>query len=256
MKTKLLRLLCLLLSVMLLALGFAACGDSDVEDDYYDDSYEDEYEEDYEDGSGGAGWLSDWVGMYYSDSGSLSIELSPDSEDMAYYLLFTQSDGSMSSGTLHAGNDSYLLQDDYLVFTYSDSDKSITVEQQDGSSGYEHFVGTYVYDGPPAGSDSDTGYDVVPPDSIDAWNGTYTGDQGTLEVSVSFIEDMVDYEFSANDGAYMSGTWKTSSSGIGVLQDSYITATYNVEDGSITIAGITEEDNESNASFIGTYYPS
>ena len=96
--------------------------------------------------------------------------------------------------------------------------------------------------------------DVDAPDSIEAWYGEYEGDAGTLSITDS-LEDMVDFTLEANDGSYMSGTWTVSDSGLGVMEDRELYATYNVEDGSIEITGKTETDSENNASYIGVYYP-
>lgn len=103
-------------------------------------------------------------------------------------------------------------------------------------------------------SKGDATLDVDAPDSIEAWYGEYEGDAGTLSITDS-LEDMVDFTLEANDGSYMSGTWTVSDSGLGVMEDRELYATYNVEDGSIEITGKTESDNENNASFIGVYYP-
>ncbi len=106
---------------------------------------------------------------------------------------------------------------------------------------------------PAQATEEDTA-EIKAPESIEEWYGEYTSDKGTLSITSS-IEDMINYEFNANDDSYMSGTWKPSLDGIGVMEDSYLTVTYNAADGTVNVTGKTAEDNESNASFIGVYTP-
>ena len=222
-----------------------------------EDDSEEGYEDDSEDTGDSDTELDFWLGEYANDNGTLTIDIS---SGMLYYAMgvSTEDGFSTASGTLtEDSSDPYVLEESDFIFTYNESDKSIEVSLQEGTADMEHYTGRYDYVGPVGGSASsgdDSKLDVDAPDSIEAWYGEYEGDAGTLSITDS-LEDMVDFTLEANDGSYMSGTWTVSDSGLGVMEDRELYATYNVEDGSIEITGKTESDNENNASFIGVYYP-
>lgn len=253
MKSKLLKILSIFAVILLMGAVFSGCGSSD--DEIYDDS-EAIVEEDAagEDSAQTTG-PSIWYGTYTSETGSVEFLEYPDTPDAVGCNLLSQVDGSTSTLMLvfDASNPTQLSDTD-LIFTLDQTAGTVTVENVEGSAYGTAYLGVYTFSG--AVEDlADTAVDVAAPESIDAWYGSYTSDVGTLVVESS-IDNMVDYTLESNDGYYMSGTWTASeTAGLGVMEDRELIATFNVDDGSVTISGQTEEDAASNASFIGTYYP-
>ena len=253
MKAKVLKLCSLLMALLVITSLLVACGDSGSDEPENIVSQQESNGADVDDSVE----LDFWLGEYASNSGTLTID---NFGGTFYYALgyIGENGASVASGTLSEdSSDPYVLEESDFIFTYNESDKSIEVSVQDGATDMDHYTGWYYYVGPVGGSDSSEGdatLDVDAPDSIEAWYGEYEGDAGTLSITDS-LEDMVDFTLEANDGSYMSGTWTVSDSGLGVMEDRELYATYNVEDGSIEITGKTESDNENNASFIGVYYP-
>lgn len=253
MKAKVLKPCSLLMALLVITSLLVACGDSGSDEPENTVSQQESNGADVDDSVK----LDFRLGEYTNDSGNLTID---NSGGTFYYALgyIGENGASVASGTLSEdSSDPYVLEESDFIFTYNESDKSIEVSLQEGAADMEHYTGRYDYVGPVGGSDSSEGdatLDVEAPDSIEAWYGEYEGDAGTLSITDS-LEDMVDFTLEANDGSYMSGTWTVSDSGLGVMEDRELYATYNVEDGSIEITGKTESDNENNASFIGVYYP-
>ena len=253
MKAKVLKPCSLLMALLVITSLLVACGDSGSDEPENTVSQQESNGADVDDSVK----LDFRLGEYTNDSGNLTID---NSGGTFYYALgyIGENGASVASGTLSEdSSDPYVLEESDFIFTYNESDKSIEVSLQEGAADMEHYTGRYDYVGPVGGSDSSEGdatLAVEAPDSIEAWYGEYEGDAGTLSITDS-LEDMVDFTLEANDGSYMSGTWTVSDSGLGVMEDRELYATYNVEDGSIEITGKTESDNENNASFIGVYYP-
>lgn len=252
MKAKVLKLCSLLMALLVMTSLLAACGDSGADEPEAPVSQQEGNGADVDESTE----LDFWLGEYANDNGTLTID---NSGGTFYYALgyIGENGTSVASGTLSESGDPYVLEESDFIFRYDDSDNSIEISLQDDAGDYEHYTGWYYYVGPVGGSDAsedDSDLDVTAPDSIDAWYGEYEGDAGTLSITDS-LENMVDFTLEANDGSYMSGTWTVSDSGLGVMEDRELYATYNVEDGSIEITGKTESDNENNASFIGVYYP-
>lgn len=253
MKAKVLKPCSLLMALLVITSLLVACGDSGSDEPENTVSQQESNGADVDDSVK----LDFRLGEYTNDSGNLTID---NSGGTFYYALgyIGENGASVASGTLSEdSSDPYVLEESDFIFTYNESDKSIEVSLQEGAADMEHYTDRYDYVGPVGGSDSSEGdatLDVEAPDSIEAWYGEYEGDAGTLSITDS-LEDMVDFTLEANDGSYMSGTWTVSDSGLGVMEDRELYATYNVEDGSIEITGKTESDNENNASFIGVYYP-
>ena len=253
MKAKVLKLCSLLMALLVITSLLVACGDSGSDEPENTVSQQESNGADVDDSVK----LDFRLGEYTNDSGTLTID---NSGGTFYYALgyIGENGASVASGTLSEdSSDPYVLEESDFIFTYNESDKSIEVSLQEGATDMDHYTGRYYYVGPVGVSDSSEGdatLDVEAPDSIEAWYGEYEGDAGTLSITDS-LEDMVDFTLEANDGSYMSGTWTVSDSGLGVMEDRELYATYNVEDGSIEITGKTESDNENNASFIGVYYP-
>ena len=253
MKAKVLKPCSLLMALLVITSLLVACGDSGSDEPENTVSQQESNGADVDDSVK----LDFRLGEYTNDSGNLTID---NSGGTFYYALgyIGENGASVASGTLSEdSSDPYVLEESDFIFTYNESDKSIEVSLQEGAADMEHYTGRYDYVGPVGGSDyseGDATLDVEAPDSIEAWYGEYEGDAGTLSITDS-LEDMVDFTLEANDGSYMSGTWTVSDSGLGVMEDRELYATYNVEDGSIEITGKTESDNENNASFIGVYYP-
>lgn len=89
---------------------------------------------------------------------------------------------------------------------------------------------------------------------VSFWHGEYENDNGTLTIESSILDSSVDFAFSMEDGNYYSGTFKAASNDGTVLEDSYIRATYDSSDSSITVEVIDDADTDSFSSMLGTYY--
>lgn len=229
MKTKVLKLCSLLMALLVMTSLLAACGGGG--DNPFLGAWDDDESEQSlifnEDGTGAQASYSGVIEFTYTWEG--------DTVTITSEELGISAEATLEDNVLYMDNSSFVKVDQAAYVPEN-------LDEDDSEEGYEDD------------SEGNATPDVVAPDSIEAWYGEYEGDAGKLSITDS-LENMVDFTLQANDGSYMSGTWTVSDSGLGVMEDRELNAIYNVEDGSITISGKTESDNENNASFIGVYYP-
>lgn len=108
MKKKLRKLCSLFLVALIIATVFAACGRSGTEGNYVEDAS-------VKDTTGST--PDSWSGIYTNESGTLTMTSSSDMADRIYYMLVSQANSAISSGTLMLDEENAtVLQDSFHTF--------------------------------------------------------------------------------------------------------------------------------------------